>query len=70
MRDRTIWEFARGESWYARLEFKREDGWIGYFYRWEDAITLIWIDIWICIVPCFPVHIMKAWRIPYRTKRI
>jgi hypothetical protein len=37
----------------ARLEFKREDMWIGVFWRRADGTR----HIWICLLPCLPLHI-------------
>jgi hypothetical protein len=37
----------------ARLEFKLADCWIGAFWK-RDQSTL---HIWICVVPCFPLHV-------------
>ena len=39
-----------------RIEFKKEDLWVGVFYKkphryWDD-----W-HVWICLLPCFPIHI-------------
>jgi hypothetical protein len=41
-----------GWNWGIRLEFKIQDLWIGLFWKngKED------IDIWLCIIPCFPIH--------------
>lgn len=45
-----------------KLEFKLEDFWIGVFWkrkpRWEE-LRYVGKDlhIWICIIPCFPIHI-------------
>lgn len=50
-----------------RIEFKVQDCWIGVFWRREvDEVTdyggsvaavFITQHIWICLVPCFPLHI-------------
>ena len=41
-----------GINWGIDLEFKLQDFWVGVFWknRKED------IDIWICIIPCLPIH--------------
>jgi hypothetical protein len=36
-----------------RVERKWEDAWIGVFWKRQPDRC----DIWICIVPCFPIHI-------------
>ena len=40
-----------------RLEWKPEDMWIGAFWRRGQGR----IDIWICVVPMLPIHIIH-WR--------
>lgn len=40
------------------LEFKPEDCWIGAFWRRSDRIAGHHpYDLWICLIPCLPVHI-------------
>lgn len=51
----------------ARFEFKREDCWVGVFWRrerwWREYRDYLmppgeWAThIWICLVPMFPLHI-------------
>jgi len=46
-----------------RFEVKLQDFWIGAFWKkhidwnflggWELRIT----DIWVCLIPCFPLHV-------------
>lgn len=36
-----------------KLEFKKQDAWIGAY--WDKD------DIWICLIPCFPIHISKRY---------
>lgn len=38
---------------HARFEFKIEDMWLGLFWRVTDKK----IDVWICLLPCLPLHI-------------
>lgn len=47
-----------------RLEFKIEDMWVGLFWRrkrWhgdpQSGGPCIQTDVWICLVPCLPIHI-------------
>ncbi len=40
-----------------RLEFKKEDCWIGMFWRKQYSNIGTWIDIWICLIPMIPIHI-------------
>lgn len=42
------------KHWNASLEFKLADMWVGCFWSQND-IGLI--DIWICLLPCLPIHI-------------
>lgn len=42
----------------VRLEFKKEDLWVGVYWRgvpWADAYWRY--DIWLCVLPCLPVHV-------------
>lgn len=41
----------------VRLEFKLEDMWRGAYWRKKDGI----LHVWICIYPCFPIHIEVPW---------
>lgn len=40
---RTLWSRGR-----LSLEFKRADLWVGAFYTETD--------VWICLLPCLPIH--------------
>lgn len=51
--------------WYRRkfeyhhnftIGFKLEDFWIGAFWRNTGHST----DLWICLIPCFPIHLSWA----------
>lgn len=54
-----------------RLEFKIQDLWIGAFWKRDIGYVIneseyieekvIIQHLWICLVPCFPIHIQ--WRI-------
>lgn len=39
-----------------RLEFKLADFWVGAYYCSCDDH----VDVWICLVPCFPVHLRRG----------
>jgi hypothetical protein len=41
-----------GRCWRVALEFKLADMWIGVY--WDRRP--VHLDIWICLVPCFPLH--------------
>lgn len=39
---------------YVAWEFKLQDAWIGAFWsHWTQTKAL---HIWVCLVPCFPIH--------------
>ena len=45
-----------------RFELKLADLWIGAFWKTtsitdDDGEKPMWTDIWICFVPCVPLHI-------------
>ena len=48
---KTLLDYT-GFSWGVCLEFKLQDMWMGVYWknRKQD------IDIWICLLPCFPIH--------------
>lgn len=47
----------------ARLEYKAQDIWIGVFWKNTAFINGSYggsykrVDVWVCIVPCFPLHL-------------
>lgn len=48
-------------KWKVRLEFKPQDLWVGVFWKkgGERGFDSENINIWICILPMVPIHIMK-----------
>jgi len=45
-----------------RFEFKLPDFWVGLFWKTTNCETdegpkPLFTDFWICIIPCFPLHI-------------
>lgn len=44
----------------ARFEFKFQDMWIGAFWK-KDPHKVTACDIWICFIPCVPLHISVWW---------
>jgi hypothetical protein len=45
-----------------QILFKLQDFWIGAFWKTRDieagtGAKWRYFDIWICIIPCFPLHI-------------
>ena len=54
------------KTWIS-LEFKLEDLWIGVFWKSINAdygsilgIVTEDLHIWICIIPCLPIHIIQS----------
>jgi hypothetical protein len=45
--------------WFARFEFKLEDFWIGAFWKWSGGMGMEYLDIWICLLPCVPLHLTR-----------
>lgn len=41
-----------------RFEFKLADCWLGAFWKRSGDI----LHIWICLLPCFPLHVQIALR--------
>lgn len=52
--------------WRWRFERKVEDAWVGVFWRRDvgtsddGIISYRYLDIWICIVPCLPLHLTRT----------
>lgn len=42
-----------GEGMTVQIEWKPQDMWVGVFWKRRVIST----DVWICLVPCFPIHI-------------
>ncbi len=40
------------KKWLLRLEFKLQDMWIGLY--WQNKSKRL--DVWLCLLPCFPLH--------------
>jgi hypothetical protein len=52
----------------ARLELKVEDLWIGIFWKhgyanFDEGPKRMWTDIWICLVPCVPLHVTILYKV-------
>lgn len=43
------------------LEFKLQDLWVGAFWHRKRSILGSEQHIWICLLPCLPIHIMWSW---------
>lgn len=52
----------------VRFEFKLEDFWIGAFWKKTTFVngsqnkTYKRLELWVCFVPCFPLHL--TWERP------
>lgn len=64
MRTLASRESADGFSWRIALEWKVEDCWVGAFWKRarllsvpEPATDGHMIDIWVCLLPCLPIHL-------------
>jgi hypothetical protein len=60
-----IWSTASGQpatekTFYWRLEFKLQDFWVGAFWKRIGNC----LDLWICLIPCFPLHLCWHWHDP------
>ena len=50
---------------YVALEWKPQDLWIGAFWRAspiDGAQPAVITDVWICLLPCLPIHL--SWERP------
>jgi hypothetical protein len=48
------------KGWRCRLEFKLADFWVGVFWKTVGHC----LDVWICVVPCLPLHLCFIWHDP------
>lgn len=46
----------------ARFEFKLADFWVGVFWRHEYSSLGVKVatELWICLLPCIPFHMVIA----------
>lgn len=65
---RRYFLIARGQKWKLRIEFVKQDVWIGVFWRSLRNYESTGLngpgepqnlDVWVCIVPCFPIHFSR-----------
>ena len=47
----------RDLQWRAEFEWKPQDLWIGAFWKRIGNC----VDLWVCILPCVPLHISWWW---------
>lgn len=59
----TDWRWVRVGRFEVgwRLELKWQDAWVGAFWKAADNPILSQTEIWVCVIPCLPIH-LKAWR--------
>jgi len=47
-----------------KFEFKIRDMWIGIYWTYGTIVLVyerksyVQYDIWLCLVPCFPIHLI------------
>lgn len=55
-------------GWRVRLEVKLPDLWIGAFWKLDRSHFWTHFDLWVCVVPCLPIHVAGEW-LPGRRRR-
>lgn len=71
--EHTFFAFRLGDKTWLHIEFKLADLWIGAFWRTQEVNygsivgnVMEDLHVWICVVPCFPIHIIRSWKwIPF-----
>jgi hypothetical protein len=60
----------------AKFEWKVEDLWVGVFWKhgygqFDDGPKRMWTDVWICFIPCVPLHLTVSHdvTIPFESSR-
>lgn len=43
----------RDRCWNAQFEWKFQDFWIGAFWKRTGGS----VDLWVCLIPCVPLHV-------------
>lgn len=46
--------------WKIRFEFKKEDAWIGIFWKKRNDPNYRRLDVWVCAIPYLPLHFWKV----------
>jgi hypothetical protein len=61
-RTRTL-VWLGGYFWSCGLEFNPQDLWFGVFWRSGRDAGSHTLDLWVCLLPCLPLHIrlIAAW---------
>ena len=50
----------RHPRWRIRVEFKKEDAWVGVFWRTEKNPRGLLTTWWVCLVPMVPIVINRV----------
>ena len=50
------------DGWSCRLEWKIQDMWIGAYWATGGHC----LDVWLCILPCVPIHFSAWWHDPWQ----
>ncbi len=61
MRFRVIKVFGRQVFW--RFEYKVADAWVGAYWKQMWSYLVKSPDIWVCVVPCVPLHVRVILRV-------
>jgi len=66
MLNKLLYTKKIGKMGSISLEFKIEDCWVGAFWKTNNIQTVegdvkFSTDIWICLLPCLPIHITYFW---------
>lgn len=61
---RKNWKITR-----VAIEWKLQDLWVGVFWRhgyaaFDDGAKRMFTDVWICVLPCIPLHITLIYSTP------
>lgn len=61
---------ALNEHIHIELKFEPRDLWLGVYWKYRRSIEsrARWLDLYICILPTLPIHIMFAWGWKVRDK--
>ena len=53
----------------VKIEYKLQDFWVGIFWKSDiehgQGETVKRYHIWICLIPCFPIHIITKYKFCY-----
>ena len=55
MKTLAHWTFGHNA---IALEYKLADMWVGLFWQRKDTDVRRSLHIWLCVVPCLPLHLI------------